>query len=346
VTTPLTTTLPAGLAALQSEMAKQHRDALESYNTAGDIAAQIAASARRTGRLILLGMGGSQAVNRMAEPDYRAQGLRCLALTLSEQLYSPLDLTDATVIVTSQSGESAEVHRLFENLDKTGSVGKTGDVFGLTLEGRSFLARTCPSLIGAGGSEKAFAATRSLLISLALHQRVLAALGADATPALEILQKPVEPDITAAADKLAACDAIVFSGRGLRGLAEAAALGAMELARMPSYALEGGQFRHGPLEILGPKIGVVVVRADEPAAALCEDLARQTVEAGSPTVMIDASGQAGTSGALRLAVGKAQGLAANLALLPPVQRLVIEIARHRVADVGTPIRSGKVTRVE
>jgi len=346
MTTPLTTTpsattaLPAGLAALHVEMAKQHRDALDSYNTAGDIAAQIAASARRTGRLILLGMGGSQAVNRMAEPDYRAQGLRCLALTLSEQLYSPLDLTDATVIVTSQSGESAEVHRLFE------SLGKTGNVFGLTLEGRSFLARTCPSLIGAGGSEKAFAATRSLLISLALHQRVLTALDADATPALEILQKPIEPDITAAADKLAACDAIVFSGRGLRGLAEAAALGTMELARMPSYALEGGQFRHGPLEILGPKIGVVVVRADEPAAALCEDLARQTVEAGSPTVMIDASGQAGTSGALRLAVGKAQGLAANLALLPPVQRLVIEIARRRVADVGTPIRSGKVTRVE
>ncbi|MET1028736.1 MAG: hypothetical protein ABWY00_16325 [Dongiaceae bacterium] len=344
MTTPIATTpsaaLPAGLVALQGEMARQHRDALDSYHAVVEVAAQIAASARRTGRLILLGMGGSQAVNRMAEPDYRAQGLRCLALTLSEQLYTPLDLADATVIVTSQSGESAEVHRLFE------SLGKTRDVFGLTLEGGSFLARTCPSLIGAGGSEKAFAATRSLLISLALHQRVLAALGADAAPALEILQKPAEPDITAAADRLAGCDAIVFSGRSLRGLAEAAALGAMELARMPSYALEGGQFRHGPLEILGPKIGVVVVRADEPAAALCEDLARQTLEGGSPTVMLDASGQAGTSGALRLVVGQARGLAANLALLPPVQRLVIEIARRRVADVGTPIRSGKVTRVE
>ncbi|TXH39168.1 MAG: aminotransferase [Rhodospirillaceae bacterium] len=332
--------IPAGLAALHHEMSKQHRDALDSYHANGEVAAQIAASVKRTRRLILLGMGGSQAVNRMAEPDYRAQDIRCLALTLSEQLYTPLDLADATVIVTSQSGESAEVHRLFE------SFGARADVFGLTLEGGSTLARTCPSLIGAGGSEKAFAATRSLLISLALHQRVLAELGVDPAAALQILQAPIDPDITAAADKLQDCETIVFSGRGLRGLAEGAALGAMELARMPAYALEGGQFRHGPLEILGPKVGVVVVRGDEPAAGLCEDLARQTVAAGSPTVLIDASGQDSKSGALQVSVGQARDLAANLALLPPAQRLVIEIARRRVADVGTPIRSGKVTRVE
>jgi fructoselysine-6-P-deglycase FrlB-like protein len=49
---------------------------------------------------------------------------------------------------------------------------------------------------------------------------------------------------------------------------------------------------------------------------------------------------------LQVSVGQAKDLAANLTLLPPVQRLVIEIARRRVADVGTPIRSGKVTRVE
>jgi fructoselysine-6-P-deglycase FrlB-like protein len=332
--------IPAGLAALNHEMSKQHRDALDSYNANGETAAKIAASVRRTKRLILLGMGGSQAVNRMAEPDYRAQGIRCLALTLSEQLYTPLDLADATLIVTSQSGESAEVHRLFE------SFGKREDVFGLTLEGGSTLAKTCPSLIGTGGSEKAFAATRSLLISLALHQRVLAELGADPAPALRILQAPIDPDINPAADKLQDCETIVFSGRGLRGLAEGAALGAMELARMPAYALEGGQFRHGPLEILGPKVGVVVVRGDEPAAGLCDDLARQTVAAGSPTVLIDASGQDSKSGALQISVGRARDLAANLALLPPAQRLVIEIARRRVADVGTPIRSGKVTRVE
>jgi fructoselysine-6-P-deglycase FrlB-like protein len=331
------------LAALRFEMSKQHQDSLDSFHSNAEMAKKVAASLRRTGRLVLLGMGGSQAVNRMAEPDYRALGLKAVALSLSEQLYSPLPLGDATVIITSQSGESAEVHRLFE------SFKPTADTFGLTMEETSSLAKACPSLIGRGGSEKAFCATRSLLISLALHQLVLTELGADASAALAILHRPQEPDITKAAAHLQACTAVVFSGRGQRGLAEAAALGAMELGRMPAYALEGGQMRHGPMEILGPKVGVVIFRADEAAAALGDDLAGQVVAAGSPTILFDASGSDSKSskkGVLRLAVDRAQGLAASLALLPAAQRLVIELAAQRVPDVGTPLRSGKVTRVE
>lgn len=329
-----------GLAALRFEMSKQHADSLDSYRSNAEVAKKVAASLRRTGRLILLGMGGSQAVNRMAEPDYRALGINAVAVSLSEQLYSPLPLTGATIIITSQSGESAEVHRLFETL-KPGA-----DVFGLTMEETSTLAKTCASLIGRGGSEKAFCATRSLLISLTLHQLVLAELGLDPAAALQVLQAAHEPDITQAAALLKDCTTVVFSGRGLRGLAEAAALGAMELGRMPAYALEGGQFRHGPMEILGPKIGVVVFRADEAAAGLGDDLARQTVAAGSPTILFDASGTSSKAGAWRIAVDRTQGIAANLALLPSAQRLVIELAAQRVPDVGTPVRSGKVTRVE
>lgn len=344
----MTTTSPSpkigpGLAALHAEMSKQHADSLDSYRSNTDVARKIAASLRRTGRLILLGMGGSQAVNRMAEPAYRGCGLKALAVSLSEQLYSPLPLGDATLIITSQSGESAEVHRLFE------SVKPNEDTFGLTMEEGSTLAKACPSLIGRGGSEKAFCATRSLLISLTLHQLVLSELGVDATPALAVLQAPQEPDITAAADRLKDCTAVVFSGRGQRGLAEAAALGAMELGRMPAYALEGGQMRHGPMEILGARIGVVIFRADEAAAGLGDDLAAQAVVAGSPTILFDASGtdsKAAKAGALRLTFNAAAGLAASLAMLPAAQRLVIALAGQRVADVGTPLRSGKVTRVE
>ena len=332
-----------GLTALRFEMSKQHKDSLDSYRTNGDVAKKIAASLGRTKRLVLLGMGGSQTVNRMAEPDYRALGLKALAVSLSEQLYSPLPLEDATVIITSQSGESAEVHRLFE------AFKPHADTFGLTMEDSSTLAKACPSLIGRGGSEKAFCATRSLLISLTLHQLVLSELGVDSKAALAVLEAPEDHDVTAAANHLKDCQTVVFSGRNLRGLGEAAALGAMELGRMPAYALEGGQFRHGPLEILGPKIGVVIFRGDEAAASLGDDMAAQAVAAGSPTILFDASGaesKAAKAGAAHLRFRAAKGLAANLAMLPAAQRLVIEIAGQRVPDVGTPVRSGKVTRVE
>lgn len=332
--------LGPGLLALQAEMARQHADARQSYDGNGETAAKIAAALRNNRALVLLGMGASHAVNRMVEPTYRALGIQAISLPLSEQLYAPLDLSRSVVIVTSQSGESVEVIRLFEML------GKHGNVFGLTLEGGSLLARSCPSLIGAGGTERAFAATRSLLISLALHQRVLAELGDDPASALAALDQPEMPDLTPALTAIKGVSALVFSGREMRGLAEAAALGAMELGRLPAQALEGGQFRHGPLEILGATVGVVLSKSDEATADLVDGLAKLCVAAGSPTVVLDASGGKAVPGTIHLTVRKAAGVAAALALLPPAQKLVIDLADARVPNVGTPVRSGKITREE
>jgi fructoselysine-6-P-deglycase FrlB-like protein len=332
--------LPAGLTAILQEMSRQHADALASFEGADDAAKAVAEAIRAEGRLILLGMGGSHAVNRIAECAYRRVGVAALSLPISEQLYSPLDLAGTPVLVTSQSGESVEVHRLLD------SVPDRRQVFGLTLDQGSTLARSAPSLIGHGGTEQAFAATRSLLISLALHQRVLAELGDDPQPALHALKNPQRPDIGPAAAALAPCEAILFSGRILRGLAEAVALGMMELGRMPAYALEGGQFRHGPVEVLNPRVGVVVLRADEAARAPAERLLRDSVDAGSPTVLIDAGGEGSLSGAVQITLDKTRDVAAAIAMLPPAQELVIELARRRVPDVGTPRRSAKITRSE
>lgn len=329
-----------GLLALHAEMARQHADARQSYDGNGPVAAKVAAALRANPSLILLGMGASHAVNRMVEPAYRALGIQAVSLPLSEQLYAPLDLGRSVVIVTSQSGESVEVVRLFEML------GKHDHVFGLTLEGGSSLAKSCPSLIGTGGTERAFAATRSLLISLALHQRVLAELGNDPAAALAALDRPETPDLAPALAALKGVAALVFSGREMRGLAEAAALGAMELGRLPAQALEGGQFRHGPLEILGVSVGVVLAKADEATADLVDGLAKLCVAAGSPTIVLDASGGKAVPGTVHLPVRQAAGVAAALGLLPPAQKLVIELADARVPNVGTPVRSGKITREE
>ena len=329
-----------GVVAIDREMSRQHDDALASYSAAAELAARIADAMRARKRAILLGIGGSHAVNRMAEVEYRALGIQAVAVSLSEQLYSPLDLSDAVIIVTSQSGESAEVHRIL------GSLSGHSAAYGMTLEPSSTLGRTLPSLIGAGGTEHAFAATRSLTITLALHLGVLSALGLDAVPALDALRARAKLDVTEAVKLLKPCRAIVFSGRGLRGLAEAVALSTMELARMPAYALEGGQFRHGPLEILGPDLGAVHFCADEPATSLVAGLARDTVAGGSPTLVFDASGSDTIRGDLILRFPRAGGMAAILSMLPTAQRLAIGIAGQRVSDVGIPLRTTKITRTE
>jgi fructoselysine-6-P-deglycase FrlB-like protein len=329
-----------GLMAIESEMARQHDDALASFEGAAELAGRIVDVLRLRRRVVLLGMGGSHAVNRMVEVEYRAQGIQAVAVTLSEQLYSPLDLSDAVVMVTSQSGESAEVHRMLAELSGLGAS------YGITLEPGSALARAVPSLIGAGGSERAFAATRSLMITLALHLAVLSELGLDAQPSVDALRARVRLDVTEAAKLLKPARAIIYSGRTLRGLAEAAALSTMELARMPAFALEGGQFRHGPLEALGASLGAVHFSGDEPAVPLIGSLARDTVSGASPTIVLDSSGSDAIHGDVILRFPKASGLAATLNMLPTAQRLAIGLAGQRVSDVGVPLRTTKITRSE
>ncbi|ANL35577.1 SIS domain-containing protein [Rhizobium phaseoli] len=330
----------AGLAAIDREMARQHADALASYETAAPMAARAAASLKKTGRLLLLGMGGSHAVNRAVEPLYRALGIDAVALPLSEQLGQPLPIAGRTVFVTSQSGESAEVVRWF------GETGGTEESFGLTLEGSSFLARTAPSLVGSGGTELAFAATRSLTVTFALHLAILAALGEDPAGALAVLQASEDHDISAALAALETVVTVVTSGRRLQGVAEALALGLTELSRRPCFSLEGGQLRHGPMEMLGPEIGVVLFRGLDETSGLVTAMAVSAVETGAPVILFDASSEAPVAGAVTIRFAPASGLAAVFAMLPVAQRLMIAFAETRVENAGTPVRSTKITRSE
>ncbi len=331
---------PAGAAlrAIFDEMDRQGSDARESFADAGEVAVRLAASARRTGRLILLGMGGSHAVNRVAEACYRDAVIDATALPVSEMLHAPIPGRGRTVLVTSQSGESGEVIAYLAT-DATGE-----ERYGMTLNPESALAREIPCVIGHGGMERAFAATRSLYVSLALHARVLHELGVPQDASFRSGDIAAGA-IDAAVSKLSSAQAIIFSGRGaMQGVAEAAALCLLELARVPAFALEGGQLRHGPPEALGPGIGVVLIRQAGAGSGSGAALAKLCSDAGSPVIMFDLSGDPPPREAITISLSRASGMAAALAVLPPIQQFGIEIARRRIADVGAPVRSSKVTR--
>ena len=331
----------SGRALIEAEMRRQHADALASFAGAELSAARIAKSARLTARLLLIGMGGSHFVNRVAEPVYRDLGLDATAIVASEMLAQPMPDRPRSVILTSQSGASGEILQLLER--PAGQEAR----FGLTLGADSPLAQALPSLIGVGGVERGFAATRSLLISLSLHAAVAAALGQPAAEALAMLRSPPLPPVDEALAHLARFPTFILSGRAeLAGLAECGALCLMELARLPALALEGGQFRHGPLEVLSPDIGVILLRPAGPMAASAAALARTCIEAGTMPVVFDASGQPPLGGTITLEFPRLYGLASAIALLPALQRLLIGIASQRVEKLGEPLRSTKVTGVE
>jgi fructoselysine-6-P-deglycase FrlB-like protein len=330
---------PNALELIQLERARQHQDSLLSLEQDSSVAKQIAALLETKRPLLMFGMGASHYANRVAEGVYRSYGLQAFALPLSEALYSPLPDTDHVQLIVSQSGESGEAIRYLERAGV--------NAFGMTMNPNSSLARAVPSLIGVGGIERGFAATRSLMVTLVLHARILEALGYQQTAVRELLTTPAivnRVGVKRALEELDHAKQLVFSGRAeLQGVAEVSALHAAELAQIPSLALEGGQFRHGPLELLEPGLGVVLLRASGESAELTESLVKTCLEAGVKPILIDPSGSPEIPGAVQLRFPALQGLAAAIAVLPTLQELLLGLAAKRVQFVGRPRRSSKIT---
>ena len=329
-----------GMQLIANEMARQCQDALASFAGNRARAEEIAEAIRQSGRLLMLGMGGSHAIGRTVEPLYRALGIDAIAVTASEQLLQPLPLAGRTVLLTSQSGGSAEILRW---LDENPAH---APVFGLTLEPEAALASRCPSRIGRGGTELAFAATRSLTITLSLHGAILAALGMPADGLHAALNGADTVDPQALVSPLQPVRAIVTTGRRHHGVAEIIALGLTELARMPAYGLEGGQLRHGPMEMLGPEMGVIVFRGSDDRKSLFDSTIRSVAAAGAAVVVLDASGDTPLPGIPTLTLTASGGIEASLRLLMAAQHVMTAFAAGRVDNPGTPDRSTKVTGSE
>lgn len=329
-----------GLHRMQAEMDRQRADALATLDANGAAAILVAASARATGSLVLCAMGGSHHVNTIVAPLYRDLGLDCRACTASELLLSPLPDTPHAMLIASQSGRSGEILQLLEK------PANQSERFALTLDRESPLARAVSAaLVAHGGAEQAFAATRSIILTLAMHGAILEALGAPAGALRAVLASENRPSIDTADRMLSECEAIIFAGYGpMAGAAASAALAMMELARVITIGFEGGQFRHGPFEVLRPGLGVVLFRSAGSDGPLVPPLVEMALEAGCTAVVVDASGEPPLEGIATVRTQKGSGLAAATAMLLALQPLAIAIARRRVAgDVGTPLRTSKVT---
>jgi fructoselysine-6-P-deglycase FrlB-like protein len=326
---------------LLDEMARQHADARCSLRAQPALASAIAERIHAAGRCLMLGMGASHWANRMALGSYRAAGIDAFAEVLSDHMRLPLPPREQVVLLTSQSGESGEVRAYLDRF------APHADHFGLTMEADSHLARSLPSLIGQGGRERAFAATRSVLVTLALHASILAALDQDTSKFEDVLKaggrEPAPTAIADAVDALAKAGTVFMASRGVaNAVLEAASLTYMELARVPSIALELGQLVHGPMECLSPSSALVLVRPASDDAKVVARVARQAVDVGLRPVVIDMGQHEPIDGCVGVELPVQDGLALAAQLLPVIQRIAVEAAALKVAEMGTPLRSSKV----
>lgn len=307
--------------------------------------------------VVLTGMGSSLSAAGPAAARIVGR-LPAVATEAGELLHYGLDAVPpgALVVLVSQSGRSAETLAVAQRLHARGDVqvvAVTNDPDGPVA---ALAARTLPILAGS----EATVATKTFMATFAVLDLLADAIGAapDAFLADRLREVAAVVDaVTASSDiagaagaAMAACASISVVGRG-PGVAAAdyGALILKETAALPAEALPGGSFRHGPLEICGPKVGLVVLAPSGPTRELSVRLALDASVLGSPTWLIgdqagDLPGETERLCVLRLPAVSERYVPLTMSV--PIQRLAADLAHRRGRVPGELLRSRKVTDIE
>lgn len=335
---------------------------LAHYRGAGAASLRAAADlADQATRVMVVGMGSSRSA---ALPTVRVidRRLPAGAVEAGELLHYGLSDVgpECLVVLVSQSGRSVETVAVAERLAARGHP----RVVAVTNDADSPLAAHAQVVLPILAGTEATVATKTWATTftvLALFADALAPVPggpltrhpADALVALTSVAATVGM-ADAPASGMGGCVALMVVGRGpAHAAADYGALILKETVAMPAEAFSGGSFRHGPLEVAGPSVGVIVLAPSGPTRSLCEGLASETAALGSPTWLVTDDGRPDGLAADRLTAATDRPWVTTLPAVDeawspltmsvPMQRFAAAMARGRGRVPGVLLRSQKVT---
>lgn len=327
------------------------------------LAALAAGVGRAAGRpLVLTGMGSSHDACLAAAAALGAAGIVATTVETAELLHvrRPMLAAAGLLVLVSQSGRSAEAVRLLDEVRRlesdarplvlavtNGQAGPAAELADLALD-TAVGPEAGPSTMTFAGSLVALAAVAAILGGSGVDgalARVGREAAAAAAAAADLL---AEPDATGA--RLAAWldgrEAIFVLGRGVgRAAAGMAALTLMEAAAVPAAAMPTAEFRHGPLEVAGPGLAVVLFALEPATAALDAAFAGELASAGAAVLLVGPAGPP-PPGPEWIAIGGPAGILAPAVALGPLQLLARELARRRGRRPDAFALASKVTTRE
>jgi glutamine---fructose-6-phosphate transaminase (isomerizing) len=307
-------------------------------------------------RLVLTGMGGS------------LHGSYPLFLQLSQCLSVPVCLIDSSELVqqipdmisrrslmvaVSQSGESGEIVELTKlpgirpaavvsvTNQPVNSLGNWADIRlasmagpEMTVSSKSYTGGfACLHLLGAALRESSAQGCKDLVEAAQACDRMLEDWQQGISPVAKFLdaQKP-----------------LIYVGRGKSlGSAQTAALLTQEAAKLHCTALSGGQFRHGPIELVRPGFQMVIFLGDLKTRDIDTALIEKVTSLGGKVVAV-----APAASALAEAAGLCVFTYPDVALpLNPlmeaifIQLIQIPLAEARGFVAGNFINATKVTGI-
>jgi glucosamine--fructose-6-phosphate aminotransferase (isomerizing) len=316
-----------------------------------------AAAVSRT--LVFTGMGSSYDACYPAVNDLAARGVPALLVDAAEVLHfrRPILNAQTLAVVVSQSGESAEIVKLAAELSKQRTrpfVVAITNGLDNDLARRADIALDTSAGPESGPSSMTFAAAMATLSGLA---RLLAGDSVDtavdrtrtaAEGAARSAERMLE-DAESMAEDLEAWhgspEVMVLLGRGpARAATELGALVLKESGVM-AESVESGLFRHGPLELAGPRMTAIVMATEPETRRLDLSLAADLVDAGSVVMVVTPDGEA-PKGARAVATGYLDRALMSAVSIVPVQLLAWRLARTRGRTPGQYMRASKVTTRE
>ncbi len=312
-----------------------------------------ALTSTRWDRIVLTGMGSSHFAGlptwrRLVELGQSAWTLDTGQLLDNDQL-----ITDGTLlIVTSQSGASGEVTELLAHR-RTGRIGPA-TLVGVTDDEAGPLARAADILLPLHAGPEATVSTKSYLNTLAVHRLVRAAFAgedvaairatelADAAAAVQDVIGRV--DLGKYATGVAHHPARRLAYIGVRdsgGTAEFAALITKESAKIAAEGYIGGQFRHGPFELAGDGLTVMIFAPERDRAdASLRRLAADLVDTGTQVVAV---GDPGCPATVSVTIGGSSDLAFTAASSVVAELFAVDVARANGVTPGAFVHGSKIT---
>lgn len=304
-------------------------------------------------RIVLTGMGSSHNAAYPAWLKLTGLPIPVLHLNTAELLHYGRGLLDGRTLLwmNSQSGRSAEVVRLLEECREQ----RPTFLLSMTNDLQSPLAGSADLAVPLLAGPEATVSTKTYINMLALLLLAVDGLSGGnwldlqeqmqtAADALEQYLADWEGQVAGLDRMLGEVEKLVILGRGASMAAVwNGALIQKEAAKFQGEALNAADFRHGPLEMVSPRLTVLVLAGDRQTAHLNRTLAVEILQYGGKAFWLDFQPDARIPSILLPEVPEPFR---PLVEILPLQMLSILLARRAGVEPGAFRYVGKITLQE
>jgi len=318
---------------------------------------------RPDGRIVLTGMGSSLAAGHALVATLGRAGIPVDLVNAAELLHFGLPTLDArtTLVVVSQSGRSVEVVRILDALP--GGAGGRPFVVGITNGPANPLSDAADVALDIavgdelGPATMTFAATLVALDALgrllltrdgaaAVVDEVTRAAG-DAALAIDRLTQDRPALIDAVTGWADGRRTLVIVGRGVgRAASDMASLTLKEVAGVAAESMITADFRHGPLELVGPDLAIAFICVERETDAIDRAFAAELGRGPTSVLVVVEESADAPAGVRSIVIGPVAGSLAPAVAVVPFQLLARELAIAAGRRPGAFRHASKVTTTE